>query len=71
MDSGTAYEATHKCIHCNPDKPDLPANLEKLFVGFKNQVFGEFEVCPLEARREGHMQPARLIAAKRLTVRAY
>jgi len=65
---GTSYEATHHCPHCNPNAPDLPPNVDKVFIGFKNVVIADFQVCPLQALRPGHMQPARIIAAKNLII---
>jgi len=46
----------------------LPANmLAKL--RYDNEVFGDFEICPLEPDRPGHMRDACIQSASRLFVR--
>lgn len=47
------------------DDLELPANLEK-YDYTKVSVFGDFEVCPLVAEKEGRMQPACIEAARNL-----
>jgi hypothetical protein len=66
---GTNYESLNRCKHCDPDAPDLPPNVERVFEGFKTVVWGEFEVCPLAPYKSGHMQPAHLISASNLVVK--
>jgi hypothetical protein len=46
----------------------MPANLERTFKTSENRVYGDFEVCPLEAEREGAMQAACIESAKNLIV---
>jgi len=53
------------------DIPKLPSNLQRVFKPFKNNVYGNFELCPLDGYRKGYMQPAHLIAAKNLLARPY
>lgn len=66
---GTNYELSHRCEHCAPNAPDLPPNVDRVFMGFQTVVWGEFEVCPLAPFKPGHMQPAHLIGAKDLVVK--
>jgi hypothetical protein len=66
---GTNYELLHRCEHCNPNAPDLPPNVDKVFMAFQTVVWGKFEVCPLAPYKPGHMQPAHLISAKNLVVK--
>jgi len=47
------------------DDLELPANLKK-YDYTKATVYGDFEVCPLAAEREGRMQPACIESAKNL-----
>ena len=46
--------------------PELPSNLRKLVQSGLVQVFGDFEVCPLEPERPGSMQAACIESAKNL-----
>ena len=36
----------------------MPANLKREFKPSENQIYGDFEVCPLEAERESTMLAA-------------
>ena len=47
------------------DDLELPANLQRNDFT-KVTVFGDFEVCPLAAEKEGRMQPACIESAKNL-----
>jgi|ERR1051326_7398515 hypothetical protein len=47
------------------DDLELPVNLQK-YDYTKVRVFGDFEVCPLSAEREGRMQPVCIESAKNL-----
>jgi hypothetical protein len=46
----------------------MPANLKRTFKPPENRVFGNFEVCRLEPKREGAMQAACIESAKNLVV---
>src|SRR5215510_14332359 len=46
------------------ENPELPANLRRVFDPPNNRIFGDFEVCPLEAERPGSIQAACIEAAK-------
>ena len=48
------------------EDPQMPANLKRKFKPSENQVYGDFEVCPLESEREGAMQAACIESAKNL-----
>lgn len=50
------------------EDPQMPTNLKLTFKPSQNQVFGDFEVCPLEPEREGTMQAACIESAKNLVV---
>jgi hypothetical protein len=54
----------------SPDNegPEFPANLMRKFKPGKNQVFADFEVCPLERERPGEMQAACVESAKNIVV---
>ena len=47
------------------DLGDLPPNAEKL-LNNDNMLFGDYKVCPLEPYSAGHMQAARVVAARHL-----
>ena len=51
------------------EDPQMPANLKRTLKPSQNQVFGDFEVCPLEPEREGAMQAACIESAKNLAVK--
>jgi len=48
------------------EDPQMPASLKRNFKPSENQVYGDFEVCPLEPEREGAMQAACIESAKNL-----
>lgn len=50
------------------EDPEFPPNLRKLIQSGLVQVFGDFEVCPLEPERPGSMQAACIESAKNLFV---
>lgn len=47
------------------EHPELPPNLQKYNL-FEGGVFGDFEVCPLEPEKNGHMQSACIESAKNI-----
>ena len=51
------------------EDPQMPTNLKRSFKPSENRVYGEFEVCPLEAERDGAMQAACIESAKNLVAR--
>jgi len=51
------------------EDPEFPPNIRKLIQSGLVQVFGTFEVCPLEPERPGSMQAACIESAKNLFVR--
>ena len=51
------------------EDPQMPSNLKRTFKPSENQVFGDFEICPLEPEREGAMQSACIEFAKNLAVK--
>jgi hypothetical protein len=48
------------------ENPELPANLLPKFKPFENRVYADFEVCPLEPEKSGHMQAACVESAKNI-----
>ena len=52
----------------SPDNedPEFPPNVRRLIQSGLVQVFGDFEVCPLEPERPGSMQAACIESAKNL-----
>jgi len=48
--------------------PELTTNVEKAFTSSDDQIFGDFEICPLDADRPGEMQAACIESAKRIFV---
>ena len=59
-----------KADELDNEHPELPANLGKYDL-LKTTIFGDFEVCPLEAEKEGHMQSACIESAKKIIPEAY
>jgi hypothetical protein len=53
------------------ETPELPLNIEKYFSRLDNpyEVFGDFEVCPLEPEKAGVMQAACVESAKNIVAR--
>jgi hypothetical protein len=51
------------------EEPQMPANLKHMFKPAGTQVYGHFEVCPLEPEREGAMQAACIESAKSLVAK--
>ncbi len=50
------------------EHPQLPPGLEGRFEPFHNEIYGDFEVCPLGAERPGAMQAACIEDVKNLVV---
>ena len=50
------------------EHPELPANVADKLQPFKNQVFGDFEICPLEPEKPGSMQSACIDQGKNIIV---
>ena len=48
------------------ENPEVPANVSRAFKSFETEVFGDFEVCPLEPAQSGVMQRACIESAKNL-----
>lgn len=56
-------------FHESDVSPDLPANVEQALKSLSTDVFGDFEICPLEAEQPGVMQAACIESAKNLVPR--
>ena len=50
------------------EDPEFPAIVRQKFKPSKNQIFGDFEVCPLEPQKDGAMQAACIESAKNIVV---
>ena len=50
------------------EEPELPANVSRVFDPLNNQIFADFEICPLEPERPGAMQAACIESAKNIRV---
>lgn len=48
--------------------PELPSNVRKLFISSNDRIFGDFEICPLDADRPGEMQMACIQSAQNISV---
>ena len=69
---------THRIlgIHSGPgandpldnEHPELPANVKRVFKPFSNQIFADFEICPLEPEETGTMQSACIESAKNIVL---
>jgi hypothetical protein len=51
------------------EDPEMPPKLKRIFKPSQNEVYGDFEVCPLEPEREDAMQAACIESAKNLIVK--
>lgn len=51
------------------EDPQMPANLQRIFKPSKNEIFGDFEVCPLEPEHDGAMQAACIESARNLVTK--
>ena len=63
--SGPGFE---KRYSQDTENPELPINVERAFRTPYTQIFGDFEVCPLEAEVAGTMQAACIESAKNIVV---
>ncbi len=63
--SGPGFE---KRFPLDSENPELPPNVERAFKTPYSQVFGDFEVCPLEPEVAGTMQAACIESAKNIVV---
>ena len=53
------------------EHPELPANVERVHIPFSNQIYADFEICPLEPEVAGQMQDACIESAKNIVVGKY
>lgn len=52
------------------EAPEFPANVQRaLDDGMWNRIYADFEVCPLEEEKPGHMQAACIESAKNLVIK--
>ena len=51
------------------ENPEFPLNVKEKFRPFKNRIFAEFEVCPLEPEKPGAMQAVCVESAKNVVGR--
>ena len=47
---------TNRMLSLPREDQDLPANVKALLKDFDDNIFGDFEVCPLRRYQRGHMQ---------------
>ncbi len=52
-----------------PEFSPLPDNLDSVYIPYKNEVFGDFVLCPLTERKAGEMQFVCMLSASHLVVR--
>jgi hypothetical protein len=66
-----AYGFKHDDPTLDNEGPNLPANVEKLSKGLALGVvvYGDYLVCPLEPRIQGHMQAACIARAENLVAK--
>ena len=50
------------------EHPEFPANVRRVFKPFSNQIFADFEICPLEPEVAGTMQASCIESAKNIVV---
>jgi hypothetical protein len=50
------------------EHPEIPVNVRRVFKPFANQIFADFEICPLEPDVAGSMQAACIESAKNIVV---
>jgi hypothetical protein len=50
------------------EHPEFPANVSRVFKPLSNQIFADFEICPLEPEATGAMQAACIESAKNIVV---
>jgi|SRR5579862_4483320 len=50
------------------EHPELPANINAKFKPMENEIFADFEICPLEPEKIGVMQAACIVSAKNIVV---
>lgn len=61
---------THRLLGIHDEDKDLPANVRALLKGnFGDQVYGNFEVCPLTSYQRGAMQMVTVRSASHLVYR--
>ena len=53
------------------DTPIVPPNLLNALAGFDHFLFGDFEVCPLTPKQQGHMQMVCVERAEHLAIKPY
>jgi len=64
--SGPPSERRHDLDNENPE---FPVEVRQKFQPFQNQIFADFEVCPLEPERPHAMQAACIESAKNIVVK--
>jgi hypothetical protein len=50
------------------ENPELPSSVAQKLIPSRNQIFADFEVCPLEPERPGAMQAVCNESAKNIVV---
>ena len=50
------------------EHPELPADVRRVFKPLENQIFADFEVCPLEPEVPGNMQAACIESARNIVI---
>jgi hypothetical protein len=53
------------------ENPEMPKNVERAMNPFKNVVFADFEICPLEPEHQGEMQDVCIESAKKIVIGDY
>ena len=64
---------TKRLLGVEDEPPNVPANVSARFsravFDTKDAIFGDFDICPLERERPGHMRLVCVAAATHLSVR--
>lgn len=53
------------------EHPELPENVKRAFKPFQNQVFADFEVCPIRQKKPDRVQAVCVESAKKVVVQQY
>lgn len=63
-----AYLGDQSGENLDNENPQLPTNIGAKLKAFHNEIYADFEICPLEPEKPQTMQPACIMAARNIVV---
>ena len=64
-------QAAEESDSLDNEHPEFPANVQRTFKPLQNQIFSDFEVCPIKQKKPDRIQAVCIESAKNIVVQKF